>query len=98
MENPVKVCNYDGGDCCLVSVNTSRCSECVCYLKEFCSFVNHAMVGDGFCNDDLNIPECDYDQGDCCLSNLEKSFLSPLTSTNTCSESELCFCKSLYFH
>ena len=28
------------------------------------------MVGDGYCNDEVNIPDCGYDKGDCCLSNV----------------------------
>ena len=24
-------CNYDGGDCCLDTVNTQYCTECICH-------------------------------------------------------------------
>ena len=30
------------------------------------SLFSHLFVGDGFCDDDLNIPECSYDGYDCC--------------------------------
>ena len=28
--------------------------------------VSNALVGDGYCNDELNIAECNFDGGDCC--------------------------------
>ena len=43
-------------------------------------------VGDGSCDDGVNIPECNYDNGDCCLPN-------PLTMYCT-----LCLCKSYDYH
>ena len=30
------------------------------------------FLGDGHCDDALNIPECDYDLGDCCLNTLNR--------------------------
>ena len=72
------VCNYDGGDCCL-NINTDYCSECICYLKEFCATGFHPLIGDGYCNDETNIAECNYDGGDCCQN----------IKTNYCSE---CIC------
>ena len=59
-------CNYDGGDCCVVNINTDTCSDCACHLIETCAAGYHPLVGNGFCNDDTNIAECDYDGGDCC--------------------------------
>ena len=60
-------CNYDGGDCCGHNINTKYCTECKCLHQETClAGVNHALVGNGFCNDETNIPECNYDGGDCC--------------------------------
>ena len=29
-ETNIAECNYDGGDCCLMNVNTYSCSECNC--------------------------------------------------------------------
>ena len=26
-------CNYDGGDCCLSDIKTSKCLECACAIK-----------------------------------------------------------------
>ena len=61
-------CNFDGEDCCF-NVNKDRCTECTCYLGEFCAagFIP-SIVGDGYCNDEVNIEECNYDHGDCCGS------------------------------
>ena len=61
-------CNFDGGDCCLNVINKEYCSECTCFLKEFCGTGFHPLVGDGFCNEETNILECGYDGGDCCLA------------------------------
>ena len=30
------------------------------------------FLGDGHCDDALNIPECDHDLGDCCLQTLNR--------------------------
>ena len=29
---------------------------------------NVSIIGDGYCNDETNIPDCNYDGGDCCGS------------------------------
>ena len=29
-ETNIAECNYDGGDCCLINVNTDSCSDCNC--------------------------------------------------------------------
>ena len=65
-------CNFDGGDCCLNVINKEYCSECKCFLKEFCGTGFHPLVGDGLCHDETNIVECNFDGGDCCLSNVNK--------------------------
>ena len=31
-------------------------------------------IGDGYCDDALNIPECNFDVGDCCLPNKVTDF------------------------
>ena len=28
--------------------------------------MSNALVGDGYCNEKMNIPECNFDGGDCC--------------------------------
>ena len=61
-------CYYDAGDCCLGNVNKDRCSECNCYLEQFCSTGFHTLLGDGFCNDEVNTQECQFDGGDCCVN------------------------------
>ena len=57
-------CNYDGGDCCLLDVNSEHCSECECYHQETCIAGVHPLVGDGFCHDGNNNADCNYDGGD----------------------------------
>ena len=86
-ETNTAVCNYDGGDCCLNVINTDHCSECTCYMGEFCATgFHHPSVGDGSCNDDTNIVECGYDGGDCCLSNVNTDHCSECT----CYHQETC--------
>ena len=63
-------CNYDGGDCCLIPVNTELCSACTCHLQQTCLDGVHPLVGDGYCHDELNNLDCTYDGGDCCGSNV----------------------------
>ena len=65
-------CNYDGGDCCLSKINTKDCTECICkqdMVKQI-SYENlgcdQELLGDGFCDDDMNNMMCNYDGGDCC--------------------------------
>ena len=65
-------CNYDGGDCCLSKINTKDCTECICkqdMVKQI-SYENlgcdQDLLGDGFCDDDMNNMMCNYDGGDCC--------------------------------
>lgn len=65
----IAACDYDGGDCCSFDgINTERCTECVCHLQETCAAGMHPNVGDGFCNEEINIHECNYDGGDCCAN------------------------------
>ena len=66
-------CNYDGGDCCLININTKYCSECSCFLQDTCAAGFHPLVGNSFCNDETNIPECGYDGSDCCKSPVDTS-------------------------
>ena len=60
-------CNYDGGDCCELNMNTELCFECLCYVEDTCAagFI-HPLAGDGFCNDETNNVGCNFDGGDCC--------------------------------
>lgn len=50
--NDNEICYFDAGDCLL---DENECSP---------SFVS--FIGDGFCQDHVNIPQCDYDAQDCC--------------------------------
>ena len=49
-----------------MNANTNSCSECNCHFIETCVGGYHPLVGNGFCEDEINIAECDYDGGDCC--------------------------------
>ena len=75
--NPV--CNYDGGDCCVVNANLNSCSERACHFLETCVAGYHPLVGNGFCNDDTNIAECEYDGGDCCGYNINSEHCTECT-------------------
>ena len=80
-------CNYDGGDCCLSTVNTSHCSKCTCFGQEMCDAgIIPSSIGDGFCNDETNNKECNYDGGDCCSSTVN----SDKCSNCTCYWEETC--------
>ena len=70
-------CNYDGGDCCMLNVNSEHCTECKCYFQENCLAGVHPLVGNGICNDEANNGACSFDGGDCCLS---------IPNTDNCSE------------
>ena len=70
-ENNIIECNFDGGDCCTDTEHT-HCTECLCKTNgdeedtsKICDM--HDWIGDGFCDDENNVPECDYDGGDCCV-------------------------------
>ena len=69
-------CRYDGGDCC-GNVNSSNCSECICYRQETCAAGYLPLsVGDGFCNDENNNVDCNFDGLDCCRSPVKTEFCS----------------------
>ena len=52
-------CNFDGGDC----INFNREYQGECKVQDA------YLVGNGECNEHLNIAECRYDGGDCCEKN-----------------------------
>ena len=78
------VCNYDGGDCCGDNVNMNYCSECQCLdpgythhpteVTVVCE--NPQYIGDGYCDDHLNIHDCTYDGGDCCGTAVQTMYCS----------------------
>ena len=75
-------CSYDGGDCCLLTINSEHCTECICHHQENCGAeFFHPLVGDGYCQDETNNGACNYDGGDCCLPN---------TNSDQCTE---CICQ-----
>ncbi|CAM9634568.1 unnamed protein product [Ectocarpus sp. 4 AP-2014] len=42
---------------------------------------NAANIGDGYCSEDLNMPECGYDGGDCCSCTCQSAW----DDENSCS-------------
>jgi hypothetical protein len=91
-------CAYDGGDCCLATVQnnqgivkTNYCDECACLdpdnqyvptTTESCGNANWA--GDGTCDDQNNNAACEYDGGDCCLATVQNN--QGIVKTNYCDE------------
>ena len=62
------------------NVNTDRCSDCTCYLRETCfAGFPPPSVGDGFCNDETNNVHCYYDGLDCCRSPVNTELCSNCT-------------------
>ena len=66
-------CNFDGGDCCQPELDSTYCTECICYQRladvqlddsSNCDFKSY--VANGICEDFANTPSCNYDGGDCC--------------------------------
>ena len=58
-------CHYDQGDCCGNNVDTTYCTECICFEDLTCS-APLDLIGNGVCNDETNNAECNFDGGDCC--------------------------------
>ena len=97
-QNNFSWCEYDHGDCCLLSENAhSFCQECLCKSNETNYPISFAtkpgyhdcmsgLVGDGFCDDMNNYSWCQYDNGDCC--HLETAYEN---ANDFCQE---CLCKS----
>ena len=72
-------CGYDGGDCCGSQNVYEFCTSCECLqiddftikvtkYPESCPLQLQFLVGDAFCDDDLNTLDCHFDGGDCCGS------------------------------
>lgn len=90
-ENNNPGCDYDGNDCCLEKITNHFCDEgCICHLdgtkhpatcydSEF-----YLKIGDGYCQDFLNIEECYYDGSDCCTN-----WYKPMIIYDECTE---CIC------
>merc|ERR1711934_491374 len=79
-ENNNKGCGYDGGDCCVASVEGGKvkkdyCKACKCIDpknqggKPACALPKYK--GDGNCDDENNIKSCGYDGGDCCVARVK---------------------------
>ena len=87
-ETNIAVCNFDGGDCCLSTVNKEHCSDCSCHHQQTCLAGVHPLLGgDGHCHDELNNLDCNYDGGDCCLSPVNTEYCSDCS----CHLQQTCF-------
>ena len=73
-------CEYDGGDCCGNCVNAKFCIECVCsdetptntWIQR--DATSNPLVGDGYCEDEMNNENCNYDGGDCCGACINRNY------------------------
>ena len=85
------LCNFDGGDCCLVEVKTDFCISCECLedtnipdvgmdCLSYSDLNFDDIYNDGICHDTLNHPDCNFDGNDCCHGD---------TTTNHCTS---CIC------
>jgi len=92
-------CAYDGGDCCLATVQnnqgivkTNYCDECACLDPNGQgpapttaeSCGSPSFAGDGFCDDQNNNGACNYDGGDCCVATVDNN--QGTVKTNYCDE------------
>ena len=58
-------CDFDGGDCDgIMEPPELKLKNCP----------GEAWVGNGKCDDEVNIPECNYDGGDCCMEPYVQGF------------------------
>ena len=77
-------CAFDGGDCCYKCISKLYCSICKCLdenaRKE--TVVNYPLVGDGYCQDEINTAECQFDGGDCCGPCINKEKCSECSCLN----------------
>lgn len=48
-------CNFDGGDCVITNLAFPKCKV-----------DKPSLIGDGTCQDEMNIEDCGFDGGDCC--------------------------------
>ena len=84
-DNNNAACSYDGGDCCGDTIIMSYCSACQCLDPDYTHHpteatvvcMNPQFIGDGYCDDHLNIHDCTFDGGDCC---------GPAVLTDYCSD------------
>ena len=50
----------------MTHLKNPKCMKTINYNDILIDCRHTSMVGDGYCNDEANIPECEYDGGDCC--------------------------------
>merc|ERR1712151_117286 len=75
-------CAWDGGDCCLVKIVKTYCTECKCKdctkQKNCPKKSGHCgdgqYQGDGNCDDSNNNCACSWDLGDCCGVAVKKAY------------------------
>ena len=84
-DNNNAACSYDGGDCCGDTIIMNYCTACQCLDPDYTHHpteatvvcMNPQFIGDGYCDDHLNIHDCTFDGGDCC---------GPAVLTDYCSD------------
>ena len=80
-------CNYDGGDCCGIDINTDYCIVCQCLEGSGVDPTTptttsegpgigceNSWIGDNFCDDVNNNAGCNYDGGDCCGDDVDTTY------------------------
>jgi hypothetical protein len=91
-DSNTELCNWDGGDCCESTCESSAFTcgvesnydckiECVGYLT---------YLGDGYCDSGLNTDNCNWDSGDCCVQSCDttESFICGQDSSYDCRNPE----------
>ena len=58
--------------CVFLDSRVSLLCSSSCISDTFCAIPY--FQGDGWCDDDNNIPSCDYDKGDCCLDPIKTHY------------------------
>ena len=83
-------CIFDGGDCCGHCVNKEYCTHCECIGNNTNKYglsnsvagdngISNSMIGNGFCEDEINTVGCAFDGFDCCGSNTVADLCSECT-------------------
>ena len=87
-------CDWDGGDCCPSTCNSTLCSSTIFWCNDpnasdygtvgTCSVPFTSYLGDGACDEDggYNTEACGWDGGDCCASSCVELVESSYTCGN----------------
>lgn len=84
-----KDCNFDNGDCCLPTIKTDFCYDCICHLDKLRHqeiFINISkdcdtdLMQNGICEDQNNNYDCGFEFQDCC----SQTILCPIGNECIC--------------